>query len=257
MTDAICGIDLGSAWTVIAAAGRGVLLDEPTVVARSRDRQITGAGRAALAQSVRARVGLQRPVRRGRVLDPAGCIHLLAAMFDEAAIERGSPARIATPVGASPYDLAVLAGVVSAVTGTAALPVPSLVAGAEGARLDTVDGTLVCDIGAGVTEIGVVEDGRLVSAMQRRMGLREYERNPLGAIREWADAPEAVVASLPASGRRRLRGNRVALLGGGAEVRELSAQLSAVWGRPVHAVAVRHPVVLGLVASPPAALPAA
>ena len=101
---------------------------------------------------------------------------------------------------------------------------------------------------AGITEIGVVADGRLLAAVQRRVGLRDYERNPLGAIREWADLPDALLAAVPVGDRRRLRSDPVTLLGGATRTDGLPDRLSALWGRDVASVKVRHPVVEGLVA---------
>jgi actin-like ATPase involved in cell morphogenesis len=248
VTEIMNGLDLGSAWTVVHNPERGVLLGEPTLVARDGSGRVLATGRRALSPAIRKRSTVSVPVRRGLVVNPADCVHLLTDLFSRAAIDRSAPVRVAIPAGATPYDVSVVAGVVFSATGRPATIVPSLLAGVRGAGIG-MDGqpVIVCDIGAGLTEIGVVHDDRLVASWSAPMGARDYERNPLRALRKLVDLPHQVLERVPAQIRSALADQPVNLIGGGASIAGLTDQLAAVWRRQVERSAdVRHPVAVGL-----------
>ncbi|WP_210480783.1 rod shape-determining protein [Naasia sp. SYSU D00948] len=244
-------IDLGSAWTVVYNPARGLLLDEPTVVAHARSGRVLATGRRALRPAVTRQGETCRPVRHGIVADPADCVHLLTDLLARAEVAPGTPVRLAVPIGATRYDLALLAGVVFSVTGAAPATVPSPLAAARGAGIDTRKPVLVCDVGAGLVELAVIQDDRLESAAAVPLGMRDYELTPESTLQQWVDAPELVLGTLPGTVRAALAGAPVHLVGGGSLAPGLAEQLSEMWGRPVErARGVRHPVAKGLLVGP-------
>jgi actin-like ATPase involved in cell morphogenesis len=248
VTEVINGLDLGSGWTVVHSSERHALLGEPTLVARDGSGRVLATGRRALSPAIKRRSKVSLPVRRGLVVNPADCVHLLSDLFSRAAIDRSAPVCVAVPAGATPYDVSVVAGVVFSVTGRSPAIVPSLLAGARGAGIG-VEGepVIVCDIGAGLTEIGVIHDDQLVASGSAPMGASDYERNPLRALRKLIDVPHQLLERVPAKTGSALADKPVNLIGGGALVAGLTDQLAAVWRRQVERSAdVRHPVAIGL-----------
>lgn len=256
MTGSMTGIDFGSAWTVVTDAERGLLLDEPTLVARGRGGGVLATGRRALALSNRPMVEVRPPIRAGLVDDPTGCVHLLEDLLTRAGTARGVPVRLAVPTDASAYDVALLAGVVYSVTGARPVTVPSLLAGANGAGVGADGPEMVCDVGAGLIEFGVVDDGVLVAATSAPVGLVEFERDRTRALHDWISVPDRVLDAVPAGTRSALAGRPVRLIGGGALVAGVGEQLSWIWRRRVDRLKrVRYSVATGLLSMFAAPLP--
>ena len=256
MAGSMTGIDFGSAWTVVSDADRGLLLDEPTLVARTRSGGVLATGRRALALANRPMVEVRSPIRAGLVDDPTGCVHLLEDLLTRAGTTRGVPVRLAVPTDASTYDVALLAGVVYSVTGAQPVTVPSLIAGASGAGVGADGPEMVCDVGAGLTEFGVIDDGVLVAATSTPVGLVEFERDRTRALQDWTSVPDRVLAAVPPSTRSALAGRPVRLIGGGALVAGVGEQLSWIWRRRVDRLKrVRYTVATGLLSMLAAPLP--
>lgn len=258
MAGSMTGIDFGSAWTVVSDSERGLLLDEPTLVARTRGGGVLATGRRALALANRPMVEVRPPISAGLVDDPTGCVHLLEDLLTRAGTARGVPVRLAVPTDASAYDVALLAGVVYSVTGAQPVPVPSLIAGATGAGVGVgAEGPeMVCDVGAGLIEFGVIDEGLLVAATSTPVGLVEFERDRTRALHDWASVPDRVLAAVPKDTRAALAGRPVRLIGGGALAAGVGEQLSWIWRRRVDRLKrVRYSVATGLLSMFAAPLP--
>src|SRR5687767_3160466 len=89
-------IDLGTANTLVAVAGSGIVVNEPSVVALDRDsRQVLGRG-AAVGRYARQLVGrtpegivAERPIRHGVINDFELCEAMLAHLIRKAGKSAG------------------------------------------------------------------------------------------------------------------------------------------------------------------------
>ncbi len=176
------GLDLGTSVTRIYQRGVGIVLAEPTAVALSPDgREVLAVGGEAklMADQSAADARVVFPVRFGVVAD-----HLAAAQMIKGMVRRA--------LGRTLFMPRVVAALTTAATPVerAALRSAVQTAGARGVRL--VDRTLaaaigggaassehgsrlVVSIGGGITEFGVVSQGRLVWGRNVRFGGRDLD----------------------------------------------------------------------------------
>lgn len=189
-------VDLGTANTLIAVQGEGIALDEPSVVAlRHGTRQILGRGTAVgrLARQMLGRtpegVSAIRPVRSGVVADFEVCEAMLRYFFFKAGrqalglrprvivsvpglitpVERRAVFNSAERAGAGQVfllDQAYAAGVGSG------LPVAEPIA------------SMVCDMGAGTTEIAVFSLGEKVASTSLRLGGDDFDEAIIEYLRQ-------------------------------------------------------------------------
>jgi rod shape-determining protein MreB len=168
-------VDLGSTSTRIAIAGKGVILDEPTVVALQRGtRKILGQGTAVgkLARQMLGRtpdsITAVRPIVDGVITDFELCEAMLRYFFEKARQQApGLRPRvvIAVPGNITPVERrAVFNSLERAGAGQVFL-IPQAKVAAIGAGLPISEpmANLVCDLGGGTTEIAVLSLAEIVS----------------------------------------------------------------------------------------------
>jgi hypothetical protein len=217
-------IDLGSARTQIHCRDRGLWVDEPTVVGRDFAERIVATGREALDPQLRsANSRVQRPVRRGLVVDPIDCVHLLRGMLERAGLRAPSFVQLSTPAAASSFEVSLISAVVFSATGCDQQVVASLLAGAVGVGLDTKRPTLICDLGAGLFEVGAIANGHLIAKSAAPM---EGHHSPIAAL----NALDSVLGRVDADPRVDFDDQPLHLIGGAADAR-LAAALSSHSGR--------------------------
>lgn len=173
-------IDLGTASTLVHVAGRGILIDEPSVVAASRRRgarEILAAGADALrlAEEAPEPVTLIRPLRDGVVADFAATGELLRRFLRRARTMLGFRppcVLIAVPAGATPLEKHAVASAARDAGARRVFLAPEPVAAALGAGLaiERPHATMVADIGAGTANAAVFCAGRLIDARSARGG---------------------------------------------------------------------------------------
>ncbi len=171
-------IDLGTANTLVHVQGRGIIIDEPSMVAvrtSSGVRELVAAGEEA-----RRIIGLTpepleavRPMRDGVIADFVATEFMLRHFIRRARSKLGirrPRILISVPAGATPVER-------RAVTETAryagarkvhliAEPVAALLG--AGVVVDRLPGAMVVDIGGGTTDIAILAYGRVVSARSLR-----------------------------------------------------------------------------------------
>ena len=173
-------IDLGTANTLVYVAGRGVVLNEPSVVAiRSRGgvREVLAVGEKAKVMLGRTPESIEaiRPLRDGVIADFVATEEMLRQFISrtKSIVEFVRPTiLICVPAGATPverravYETAMLAGARKVYL------VEEPVAAAIGAGLpiDEAKGSMVVDIGGGTTDIAVLSLGGVVQANSIRCG---------------------------------------------------------------------------------------
>lgn len=180
-------IDLGTANTLIAIPGEGVLLNEPSVVAlQNGSRRILGKG-AAVGKLARQMLGRTpdsitavRPLQDGVITDFELCEAMLR-YFIRKAVPRRRPIRprvvIAVPGGITPVEKrAVFNSAERAGAGRVYL-IPESKAACIGAGLPISEpmANMVCDIGGGTTEVAVLSLADVVVSRSIRIAGDEFD----------------------------------------------------------------------------------
>jgi rod shape-determining protein MreB len=170
-------IDLGTANTLVHVLGRGVIIDEPSVVAVTASRGT--AGRDVLAVGLRAKamqvrkppepVEVIRPMRDGAIADFLATEEMLRQFIARAKSMLGfrrPRILICVPAGATPverravYETALSAGA----RRVHLLEEPVAAALGAGLPVDEAQAFMVVDVGGGTTDIAVLAGGRVVQA---------------------------------------------------------------------------------------------
>jgi rod shape-determining protein MreB len=177
------GLDLGTCTTRIYQRGVGIVTAEPSAVAFAPDGAdivAVGAEAKVIADqgSEEARVVL--PIRAGVVADHHAAPRLIRALMRQAIGRRllFMPRLVAAlTTGATPVERAALLDAVQSAGARRVHLVDRTLAGAIGAGLVPTDraSRLVVSIGGGVTEFGVVAQGRLVWGRNVRFGGRDLD----------------------------------------------------------------------------------
>lgn len=171
-------VDLGSAATVVWARDRGVVLDEPSLVAVDRrDGSVRAVGRGARPLAGRAPDLLRvvAPVRHGVVAD-AELAAIMLRYYVQRVHRRGlfsAPVMVLTvPASATAVERRAAREVAEAAGARAVHLIESPVAAAIGAGLPVADaaGCMVADLGAGTTQAVVISAGGVVAHRELRMG---------------------------------------------------------------------------------------
>ncbi|MFE7285417.1 rod shape-determining protein [Streptomyces noursei] len=170
------GIDLGTANTLVYARGKGVVLNEPSVVAVNAAGDVVAVGSEAKRTIGRTPSGItaMRPLREGVIADFEAAEQMLRALMKKAlASRRFARPRvvICVPSGITGVERRA---VIDSARGAGAREVHLIeepMAAAIGAGLPVAEpvGCMVVDIGGGTTEVAVVSMGGLVTAQSVRV----------------------------------------------------------------------------------------
>lgn len=171
-------IDLGTANTLIYASGRGIVLNEPTVVAVNReDGRILALGSQAyrLIESTPGYVVAERPLRRGAISDfdmTKSFIRLLMAKLGVRKRTARTRALICIPSAITGVERRALQDATMAAGARSAYLIEEPVVAAIGAGLPIQDpiGNLIVDVGGGTSEVGVISMGGVVVDKSIRLG---------------------------------------------------------------------------------------
>jgi rod shape-determining protein MreB and related proteins len=184
-------IDMGSASTVISVRNRGVVVDEPSLIAVDlRTGELIAVGAEAEQKYGReARdVRVIAPMLNGVVADFESTKAMLANFLRKAQGVQSSFGRRAfisvqsdvTPV----EERALLSAAKHARIGRVALIEEGLAAAlGGGVKADDHHGSAVVDIGAGTTNIAIVASGKLVAARAERMGSSHIDAAIINHVR--------------------------------------------------------------------------
>ncbi|MCB1510004.1 MAG: rod shape-determining protein [Hyphomicrobiaceae bacterium] len=172
-------IDLGTANTLVCVLGRGIIIDEPSVVAirtRAGTREVLAVGQKAKMMLGRTPESIEtiRPLRDGVIADFIATEEMLRQFIKRTKSRFGfrrPRILICVPAGATPverravYETAVSAGA------RQVFMIEEPVAASLGAGLPVDDprGLMVLDIGGGTTDIAVLSLGGVVQARSLRV----------------------------------------------------------------------------------------
>ncbi len=180
MLSADMAIDLGTANTLVYVKGKGIILNEPSVVAyhfRDGKKHVLAVGEDAKLMLGRTPGSIEaiRPMRDGVIAD-FDVAEEMIKHFIKKVHKRGSFAKpkiiICVPHGATPVEKrAIRESVLQAGARKAGL-IAEPIAAAIGAGMPITDptGNMVVDIGGGTTEVAVLSLGDIVYARSVRVG---------------------------------------------------------------------------------------
>ncbi len=205
------GIDLGTANTLVYVRGKGIVINEPSVVAvNQRTGQILAIGRAAkkMVGKTPGHIVARRPLVDGVVSDFETTEQMLRYFINKVNQSTFSYLRrprvlLGIPSGITPVEKrAVIEAALNAGARQAFL-IDEPMAAAIGARLPVTDasGNMVVDIGGGTTEIAVISLGGVVLSRSLRMAGDEmnedivrYSRDEFNILIGEKTAEEAKIA---------------------------------------------------------------
>ncbi len=157
-------IDLGTANTLVYVRGKGVIINEPSVVAvNDKTRQVVAVGKEAktMLGKTPAHIRVVRPLSHGVISDFEVTEELLTYLINKAQNGRvrlfGPRVVIGVPTGVTNVQSRAVRDAAKNAGAREALILEEPVAGAIGVKLPVNEavGTMVLDIGGGTTEIAV------------------------------------------------------------------------------------------------------
>ena len=265
-------IDLGTANTLVYAKGKGVVLDEPSVVAyqiRNGSKEILAVGDAAKLMLGRTPGSIEaiRPLKDGVIADfdsaEAMIKHFIRKVHKHSTFTKPKII-VCVPQGATPVEKrAIRQSVLGAGARKAGL-ISEPIAAAIGAGMPIIDptGSMVVDIGGGTTEVAVLSLGDIVYANSVRVGgdrmdealmsyLRRFKNMLIGVATAEKIKESIGSARKPDDNRgssMQVRG-RDLLTGVPKEIEINQAQVSEALAEPVQQIC--DAVMMALEATPP------
>lgn len=172
------GIDLGTVNVIVFVRGKGVVLNEPSVVAISRvDNRMLAVGDEARAMLGRTpeTIEVARPVRDGVIADYEVTEGMLRYFFTKLCgrLERRPEVMLSVPVGVTTVESRAVREAAVQAGARVAYLIPEPLAAALGANLpvDTPTGNMVVNLGGGTSEAAVISmHGIVVSSSVRVAG---------------------------------------------------------------------------------------
>ena len=171
-------IDLGTANTLVHVAGRGIIIDEPSVVAVQSyrgARELLAVGRKAKILVSRAPASLEEvhPLRDGFIADFVATEEMVRQFIRRTKTMLGfrrPRILICVPAGATPVERRAVFDTAKSLGARKVYLVAEPVAASLGVGLSIEDGTalLVVDVGGGTTDIAVLSRGVVVAARTLR-----------------------------------------------------------------------------------------
>ena len=173
-------IDLGTANTLIYMQGRGIILNEPSVVAlmnKDGRNRVVALGDEAKLMLGRASGNLAaiRPMREGVIADFEVAEEMIKHFIQKAHNRRtfvNPRVIICVPSGATPVERRAIQESALGAGARAAYLIEEPMAAAIGAHLPVTDpvGSMVVDIGGGTTEVAVLAMGKVAFSRSVRVG---------------------------------------------------------------------------------------
>ncbi len=190
-------IDLGSSRTRIYLKGRGIVLDEPSAAAfdqiDGRRGDFITAGREAVELAERSPgVALVRPIRNGVVADFAAADEMFRHFLQAAPDRRGyiSPSiLLCLPTDATAVERRATGELGESAGARRIALIDAPLAAAAGAGLSVAEplGSLVVNVGAGVTDVAVIASGRIAQAHAIRVGSSSMDESIVRFLRRTRD----------------------------------------------------------------------
>ena len=190
-------IDLGTANTLIFVRDRGIVLDEPSVVAirheggpqGKKSIQAVGHEAKAMLGKVPGNIEAIRPMKDGVIADFTVTEQMLKQFIKKVHVSRMlSPSPriiICVPCGSTQVERRAIRESAIGAGASQVYLIEEPMAAAIGADLPVADatGSMVVDIGGGTTEVGVISLGGMVYAGSVRVGGDKFDEAIINYIR--------------------------------------------------------------------------
>ena len=187
------GIDLGTANTLVYVKGRGIVLNEPSVVAISHRRgrqQVLAVGEEAKSMVGRTPSGITaiRPLRDGVIADfeiAEEMIKYFIRKIHNRASFVAPQIVICVPSGSTPVERRAIQDAAESAGGRRVFLIEEPMAAAIGAGMPVTEptGSMVVDIGGGTTEVAVISLGGIVYSCSVRVGGDKMDESIINYIR--------------------------------------------------------------------------
>lgn len=172
------GIDLGTANLLVYRRGKGIVLNEPTVVAMSvNNGRILAVGNEAREMLGRTpgNITAVRPLKDGVIADYSTTLKMLEYILNKTCGNRRlfrPTALICVPSGVTNVERRAVITAAQDAGARHAMTIEEPMAAAIGAGLpiDSAGGNMVIDIGGGTTDIAVLSLGGIVTSSSLRIG---------------------------------------------------------------------------------------
>ena len=186
------GIDLGTANTLVYVKGRGIVLEEPSVVAVEKDSgKVLAVGTEAKRMIGRTpgNIVAIRPLKDGVIAD-FQVTEIMIRKLIERAHKRRFAVRprvvVCVPSGVTAVEKrAVYEATLSAVAREAHLmEEPMAAAIGAGLPIQEPTGNMIVDIGGGTTEVAVISLGGIVTSISVRVGGDEFDEAIIAHVKK-------------------------------------------------------------------------
>ncbi len=172
------GIDLGTANTLVYVRGRGIVINEPSIVAvNQKTGQVVAVGRQAKDMLGRtpAHIAAVQPVVDGVISDFEITSEMLGYLINKAQAGRGKilgpRVVVGVPSGITSVEVRAVRDAARAAGAREVHIIEEPMAAAIGIELPVHEpiGTMIIDIGGGTTDVGVISLGGLVNSRNIRI----------------------------------------------------------------------------------------
>jgi rod shape-determining protein MreB len=183
-------IDLGTANTLVYAKGRGIVLNEPTVVALdSRTREVLAIGTDAWQMIGRTPgyIVAERPLRGGAITDFEVTERMLSVLLHRVGVSRLNRPKvlICVPSAITAVERRAVKEAARRAGASASYLIEQPMAAAIGAGLPIHEpvGNMVVDVGGGTAEMAVISLGGVVAVRALRCGGFDFDASIQAYIR--------------------------------------------------------------------------
>lgn len=168
------GIDLGTANTLVYIEGKGIVLREPSVVAKNTQTgEIISVGSDAKEMICRTPGSIKaiRPMKDGVIADYDTTAAMLKYFIEKTVGNSKPSAMICVPSGVTEVEKRAVIDAARVAGAREAYVIEEPFAAAIGAGLPVMDptGSMVVDIGGGTTDVATISLGGIVSSRSTRM----------------------------------------------------------------------------------------
>ncbi|MCK5061461.1 rod shape-determining protein [Candidatus Parcubacteria bacterium] len=186
------GIDLGTTYTLVHLPKRGIVINEPSVVAVSvNDKKILAVGNEAkdmLGRTPDSIIAV-KPLKDGVIADYRTTEAMLRYFINKAVggVKLFRPeVMVAVPAGISSTERRAVIDATIAAGAKAAYIIKEPVAAAIGADIPigSASGHMIIDIGGGTAEMAVISLGGIVSSISVRVGGNKFDEAIIEYIRK-------------------------------------------------------------------------
>jgi len=189
-------IDLGTANTLVYVAGRGVVLNEPSVVAMVNHRGAMvpyafGNQAKMMLGRTPAEIKAIRPLKDGVIADFRGAEEMIKYFIKKVHNSNYFLARplviVCVPYGSTPVEKRAIQDAVESAGAREVKLIYEPMAAAIGADLPVTEptGSMIVDIGGGTTEVGVISLGGIVESKSIRVGGDSFDEAIISYIRRY------------------------------------------------------------------------